>query len=173
MKVFIGKYRRDFFGASMDLFFERIGFSEKNSERISDFLWDRCKFGKLSEWLYNVYTSKRKIKVRVDDYDIYNLDHTLAKIIYPCLVTYRNNKFSYFIADKGDAPSLYHEDELGRWNWIVGEMIFAFNEIANNPDGDLAFFKANVGYSVEYESYDIRVKNGLKLFGKYYRALWT
>ena len=172
MKVFIGKYRGNFFGADIDKFCEKIGFSEKASERICDFLWFTCKIDKIATFWYDVYSSKRKVKIRVDKYDTYNFDNTLATIILPCLKQYRSNSFSIFIADKGDAPCTYYNDDFKRWEWIVDQMIYSFNEIANNPDGDFNFWTEDGHDKNGYECYRIRVDNGLRLFGRYYRNLW-
>ena len=114
---------------------------------------------------------KQRISVRIDSHDVWNLDSTLAHIIVPALKKYLEETHSYGIVDNEDVPeSLRVEDpynpgeELGvaRWEYVVREMIVAFETILEDED---VFDKES----------DIvkRQDNGLRLFAKYYRGLWS
>lgn len=106
---------------------------------------------------------KRKDKIRIDNYDTWNLDQTLAKIILPCLIQLKNTKHGSPQMEESDIPDEQkHLDIHARWDWAMDEMIFAFTCI-NNPDKDIFEFNEN-----EYK----RIQNGLRLFGIYYLSLW-
>lgn len=116
---------------------------------------------------------RRKIKVKIDYWDTYSLDHTLAVIIAPCLRALRDHTLSSGFVDNSDVPrKLWRpkDAELGgeddphlhdRWHHVMDEMIFAFEMIAKDDFG------------FETEENNKRVKNGLRLFGKYYQSLWN
>jgi hypothetical protein len=66
-----------------------------------------------------------------------------------------------------------------RWDYVLEEMIWAFQEIINDDDGD---YEPNYhilpnGERGEYQydeaaEYNARIQNGTILFGKYFRNLW-
>ena len=155
------------------------------------------KFENFLEWteevlqaFYNVTINKliqnreRKIDVRIDDYDTWSADHTLALIILPLLK--KLNKYGTPATDREDAPAdaIYDDpvdDEYSRpfsdarWKYILGEMIYAF-EMILNEDWDLEIYEKRGGWSkeslAERDEIQKRVSNGLRLFGKYYQSLW-
>lgn len=117
-----------------------------------------------------------KDKIVIHGHDLWNLDYTLAKIILPSLKFLKDNKGGSAWVDDEDVPEeirstkdstprntwdideFFHE----RWNYIMEEMVFAFESIlSDKSESDLS------------EEDQERVKNGLKLFGKYYRCLWN
>lgn len=94
---------------------------------------------KILSWIDS--KKKRKIKVRIDSWDTWSLDSTLAYIIHPALVEYRKNISGAPFVDYEDVPEYLRLDEnelktlspwdtdskhFERWEWIVDEMIFAF-----------------------------------------------
>jgi hypothetical protein len=121
----------------------------------------------------------RAVDVVVHDYDIWNLDSTLATIAVPLLKKYREEANGYFLVDQEDLPEymrisnrpsywygdnleLFPQDDyevewaqLEQWRWVVNEMIYALEAILNE-DSLIA----------------TRQKHGLMLFGKYFQALW-
>lgn len=143
-------------------------------------------------------TFPRRIKVEYDTYDTWGLDHTLALIIAPGLVQLKNTNHGYGMVDDEDAPAGLSDE--ARWNFIMDEMIWAFQEIAGNLEGEDQFYSGDVDYIwvdiignpelkgggtlvkgpnhtfvVDYEAkkvYDDRIQRGTMLFGKYYRSLW-
>jgi len=110
----------------------------------------------LGEWLSKTWLNnfcqwvdkkrKRKINVRVDGYDVWGADRTLALIIHPVLIKLKEHKHGYPLVDDGDvpenirsynAPALSkdetdsgHTDEFAesRWDWVLDEMIWAFEQ---------------------------------------------
>ena len=119
---------------------------------------------------------ERTINVRIDDYDTWSMDHTLAPIILPMLVQLKATKHGAPFVDYEDVPEeLRPEPEwyekyskngetdpdfFKRWDWVMDEMIYAFNCKANKDIDDQA--------GVEQE----RISNGFRLFGKYFESLW-
>ena len=138
------------------------------------------------------YRKNRKVEIRIDPYDTWSMDHTLGLIIVPMLKQLKETKHgSPFVADvdvpeelrSTSAPIQESEWDAGmtdenhhkRWDWVMDEMIWAFEQTIDENSDDRFF-----GQSVEPRSFDIegyrahmnRVDNGLLLFGKYYQSLW-
>lgn len=127
---------------------------------------------------------KRAIKVRIDNFDVWNLDHTLALIIAPALRELRDSENGAPCVDFEDVPEWLRPDdiqkaneELGRdgttdeffherWSWVLGEMIFAFECYRDDV------FLTDSFIENEKENME-RVKHGMKLFAKYYGSLWN
>ena len=89
-------------------------------------------------WVHS--KQKRTIKVRIDKYDTWNMDSTLAHIILPMLKQLQATKHGGPSVDDDDVPeelkstsapakeNEWDTDEhwFKRWDWVIGEMIFAF-----------------------------------------------
>lgn len=187
MKVYIGKYV-EWFGPWQIA--KLVPFvSNKTHNKIGKWLsstWvnSACK------WFYE--KRKRKVNVRIDPYDTWNTDHTLALIILPMLKQIKESKDGSPYVDDNDLPvemrHTFKKDPEDwetddpwihyKWQWILNEIIWAFEHIVDDSwedkfigsfdtNGDLVFDKEG------YDKYNKRIENGLKLFGKYYRNLWT
>jgi hypothetical protein len=141
---------------------------------------------------------KRKIDIHIDGYDTWNADHTLAMIILPILIRLQREKHGAPFTDDSDAPIWLHStlkppteewgtdgNHFARWDWIMEEMIWAFNEKAYGDDGKFYDHGEKVkGESIEeqckkikidkvgLDNYHKRMQNGFRLFGKYYQNLW-
>lgn len=130
----------------------------------------------------NLYldNKKQKISVKIDKHDIWSADVTLAHIILPVLKEIKKSKSGSPCVDSEDVPEelrapVGHDFSIDmdanfhkRWDWVLNEMIFAFENIDT------------LGYIIEHElsqedsrAFEKRVQNGFELFGKYYRSLWT
>lgn len=179
-----------------------------------DKLWDLVL--PLNRWSNS---RKRKVKVRVDYYDIWSADHTLAMIIAPTLKKLKEHKCGYPRVENEDVPEelrfspsdkeKYEHDGTvddkheARWNYILDEMIWAFAQHAS-PDCNDAQFHHNSdqldmiltpiegkgvseltfnyqkdpskpAYWVDKagkQKHHERMNNGVRLFAKYYQALW-
>lgn len=167
---------------------------------------------------------KRKIKVKIHGYDIWSMDQTLAEIIYPMLKQMKERKCGAPGTDDSDVPKElrstsapplkeeWHTDKnwFKRWNWIVEEMCWTFEQLVNDweenyyasNEGKLTHIWAETEESVEANTdtklfrrmkltkllrsdlhdnfyrfartnHQNKINNGLRLFGKYYQALWT
>ena len=170
---------------------------------------------------------KRKIKIHIDRYDTWSMDHTLAMIILPMLKQLKEKKHGSQMVDMEDVPEsmrltetedyeeqqcfdFYRDDELckqnikcdvhDRWDWVMGEMIWAFEQIQPDADWETQYTSGEFDFKtkkseklyngeVVYEmvegpkhTYKIdmegmrkhqdRMSNGFRLFGKYYQGLW-
>jgi hypothetical protein len=151
---------------------------------------------------------KRQVYVRVDKFDTWGMDHTLAHIITPMLVQLQASKHGAPQVDDSDVPehlkstnaepkdSEYDCDSnhFLRWDWVLDEMIFAFESKLDDSwedqfrsgESQLLFKKLENGMSemvkgpndtkkYDWEgrkAYTKRISNGFRLFGKYYEGLW-
>lgn len=151
---------------------------------------------KLCEWIDS--KRKRTIKVKVDDFDLWNVDSTLAYIIHPVLVKLKETKHGSPYVDDEDVPEHLRSTAVApandgetddnfhkRWDYVLDEMIFAFQNV--NEDWEDQFWKRNPeivntesGRRLDhgdcdweaYRKFEERMQNGFRLFGKYYRGLW-
>ena len=144
--------------------------------------------------------------VKIDSYDTWSMDHTLADIILPMLKQLKATKHGAPHTDDDDVPEYLrsymaqpkeHEwdtDDLHfmRWDWILDEMIWAFEQKVDDTSEDQFFdhtevahlspkeWLKNINENVSKTKYDQeghkawldRKSNGFRLFGKYYEALW-
>jgi len=127
---------------------------------------------------------EQKIKVRIDRWDTWSMDYTLAPIILPMLVQLKATKHGAPFVDLKDVPKELHGKKLTkkqkengevddkhfeRWDWVLDEMIYAFDCKANKDDVYMRFdINDREGMKAEQE----RISNGFRLFGKYYESLW-
>ena len=88
----------------------------------------------LCHWFYD--KQDQKIKVRIDKYDTWSMDHTLAHIILPMLKQLRDTKHgSQYIDDEDLPPHMQHDGDNWvhyKWDWVLNEMIFAFESKIDN-----------------------------------------
>lgn len=168
---------------------KRDKFVEKSLDFIDDYvLWPvNFVLGRFRE-------RDRKIDVRIDPYDTWSADHTLAHIIHPVLVQLRHTNHGAGYVDDEDVPEylrraaatpMTEEEEacgrvddlhFKRWHWIMDEMIFTF-DLLKKGDWDFEIYRKNGddwsdAAFEEREKTQERINNGLRLFGKYYTGLW-
>lgn len=178
-----------------------LGFFEDDAESITDKFLDSKigeRFVDFLIWLDN--TRKRKIKIKIHDYDIWNLDHTLSLVIYELLKKYRYSQ-RYFIPVDNNTSIVFCDDDeqeskrAEQWNEILDRMIFSFDQIINidevydrfykvKPefedckDFDEILNKINSGKTktvFDYQSWEThnkKIQEGLDLFAKYFMKLW-
>jgi len=161
--------------------------------------------------------------VKIDRYDTWSMDHTLAYIILPMLKQLQSTKHGSAMVDDEDVPeglrepkkpkrkkndvrgtlqvhALDMEDEYTlvhqKWEWVLGEMIWAFEQKVKDDD-ETEFFdhsayeksngktnhdiwfkdmsEGNSKLKVDWDglkAHQERKANGYRLFGKYYEGLW-
>jgi YD repeat-containing protein len=96
--------------------------------------------------------------VKIDHYDTWSMDHTLAPIILPMLKQLKATKHGYAMVDDYDVPkhlrSIYAlpKDEWewdgnaeARYEWILDEMIFAFECLVDNS-WEEAFYSGEIDH---------------------------
>ncbi len=112
-------------------------------------------------------SKKRSIKVEIDQFDLWSLDHTLATIIAPCLKKFLESPKGY--------PGNIKSNK--QWNDLIEKMHWSFQQIAND-EPDHPKRKSNPleagfdNYELEYKKYHKKIDEGLKLFAKYFQHLW-
>lgn len=182
MLVKIGPYSRRWYS---HIHFDYMNRKYKNEWIDSTNTFERLleKYENFLEWVYNKTINKiigqgaeQRVKVRIDDYDVWSMDDTLALIIAPMLKLLKEKKHGSAYVDDADVPEELRlkpdvktpdHDNLveKRWDYVLGEMTWAFER------------KARCGIGIDYDSPtykedEKRMRNGFCLFGKYYEALW-
>lgn len=134
--------------------------------------WDRERH---QTWLYRFLTwihskQQRTVKVHIDSWDTWSMDHTLSYIIVPMLRQLQKSKNGAPLVDQKDVPVELHGKKLTkrqresgeiddkhfeRWDWVLEEMIFAFEskiddsweEKFETGESDLQFLQLENGVS--------------------------
>jgi hypothetical protein len=167
---------------------------------------------KVCQWVES--KRHRQIYVRIDKWDTWGMDHTLAHIILPMLKQLKASKHGAPNTDDVDVPKELwstnaepkeneHDTDSNhfkRWDYILDEMIFAFESKRDgtwqdkyssgnidwtsepcewDENGKAKMFTMGHGpkhtYKCDYEGMEVeqrRISKGFKLFGKYYENLW-
>jgi len=103
---------------------------------------------------------QRRIHVRIDKYDTWSMDHTLAYIILPMLKQLKDTKHGSPLVEDDDVPDEFKstsappkkdewdvdDNHFKRWDWVLDEMIFAF-ECKLNDSWDDEFWTGEWGKS--------------------------
>ena len=151
--------------------------------------------------------------IKVDYWDVWSMDHTLSPILLPMLKQLQKVKHGSPKVDDEDVPEPLRSTAPGardrceedwdtdehwheRWNYVLNEMIWAFEQLSNDeheaqfwkthPEIDFTKHPEDEGretvplrWKVEGEcdwdamkAHNKRIDNGCRLFGKYYRGLW-
>lgn len=169
MKVNIGDYKSGRTGSyQVAQFILRLFFC-KNRNIITKF----SEF--IPAWPFKFLENrKQKVQIKIDDWDIYNADYTLSLIIVAVLNKFKEEKTGAPFVEDSDVPeeikatSSNHFDPNDgsddfwdeRWQYVLDEMIFAFE------------YDAKDQFEFNDEVYE-RVKKGRILFAKYYNGLWS
>lgn len=198
MKVFIGKYTdRLICQLYTNYMNKKYGYTWKKNntkfeislEKLEDFIQDYIY--QPINWLW-FDRRNRKIKVKLHDYDTWGMDHTLSFIVLPMLKQLKEDKHGAPFVEYNDRPQhlipekepeKYSTDEFhfDAWDWVLDEMIFAFN--SKQEDWEEQFYSGNIDFDddtkdtseIDWEGrkkYQERITNGFILFGKYYESLW-
>ena len=153
MKVNIGPYRNYWTTSSVENLWIKLRYPGKNYWDVDleegDFL-DRTIEKFLDMWqsvlngTINKLPYERKINIHIDNYDVWNMDHTLALIIVPMLKKLKECKQGAPMVDAKDVPKHLRTTEnpelntadttQERWDWVLDEMIWAFEGHASEDD---------------------------------------
>jgi len=115
---------------------------------------------------------KRRVKVHIDGYDVWSMDHTLGIVIAPLLKKLKEIKNGVPFVDNEDVPeelcvigktpdTWTHEDDAkgeAKWEYVLNEMIWAFDQYALQDDD--AQFHHNID-QLEMISTPIEDRKGL------------
>lgn len=141
----------------------------------------------------------RQIEIRIDPFDTWSADHTLALIIVPILKQLHATKQGAPMTDDEDVPEHLRStaappkvdpwdvdgNHFKRWDWIMDEMIWAMEHVIKDDDGQFYDHsevdeEADINTQVHQikvdreglDQYHQRMQNGCRLFGKYFTHLW-
>jgi hypothetical protein len=136
MKVHIGPYHR-WWGVyqTVDLL-QKVGVSEERCEKIGDWLCEHTPAEDFFHWIDKL-KGDRKVKIHIDKYDTWSMDHTLSLIILPMLKQLKATKHGSQWVDDEDVPEhMRHGDPNGednwvhyKWEWVLNEIIWTFEQI--------------------------------------------
>ena len=156
--------------------------------------------------------------VKIDNYDTWSMDTTLTPVILPMLKQLKETKHGAPFTEDEDVPERLRSttkaavkskknswdtdcNHFKRWDWILDEMIWAFEQLADDdweaqfhtgtsdtiwvPSKELDDKGKPLTYEMKsgpkdtrkwdkkgYMKHSARIDNGTRLFGKYFRALW-
>jgi hypothetical protein len=212
MKVYLSNYRNHWLSPYTIL--KTICFWEKDEDRIYNLNDDvNNPYVKWVNFLNPIcevwqkfldFIHPRFNYVKIDRWDTWSMDHSLAHIIHPMLVQLQKDKHGAPYTEDDDVPEYlrsymaqpkeneWDTDSLHfmRWDWILKEMIWAFEQKLKADDEDQFFDHSECddekfpwnkdGQYVSklkldregLEAHQKRKANGFRLFGVYYQNLW-
>ena len=212
MKVYLSNYRNHWLSPYIIL--KKICFWEKDEDRIYNLNDDpNNPYEKWVNFLDPICQVWQKFLdiihprfnyVKLDRWDTWSMDHTLAHIIHPMLVQLNGTKQGAPYTNDEDVPDELKStnaepkenewdtdsNHFKRWEYILNEMIWAFEQELKDDDesqffdhsecGDEKFpwdkdgqYVSKVKLDKEgLEAHQKRKANGFRLFGKYYQNLW-
>ena len=203
MKVYIGKPARWIGPYQIADFLQYVGVSEDKCHKLGTKLSNTW-LNTVCEWAHTHVFDRRKV-IKIHPYDTWSVCGTLAPIILPLLKQLKATQHGYPCTDDEDgpeefrsavAPALTEEEKNSsttdpwhekRWEWIMGEMIWAFEQL-NDPNSDDQFWPGrddlvDIDNLTEHikrvncdfdglKAHEERIHRGTTLFGKYYQSLW-
>jgi hypothetical protein len=209
MKVYLSNYRDHWLSPykimEKVIFWREIDYDEPFIEKCNTILEPVCNV--LKSVLDTIHP--RVNYVKIDRYDTWSLDSTLSQIIVPMLKQLKASKHGAPYVDDKDVPKELRstsappkenswdtdDNHFKRWDWVLGEMIWAFEQCVPDNDWEAQYFsgesdiqwvKKENGMSEMvkgpkdtrkfdakgYTAHEKRIVNGTTLFGKYYKGLW-
>lgn len=157
--------------------------------------------------------------VRIDPWDTWSMDSTLSMIILPMLRQLQATNLGAPNIEDEDVPEHLRStaadpkenewdidsNHFARWEWVLDEMIWTFEQLQGDVDWEDQYYSGTVDYQhvpvdaagnevprgehkyIEIrmtdkhslvvdqagrDAHQSRITNGLRLFGRYYQALW-
>ena len=210
MKVHIGKYK-GFVGpyqiAQMLCFWAKHDALEGYPDYVHNFgKWLAEDKKGNDSWLIKVCQwvdskRKRKVSVKIDPWDSWNADRTLALIALPLLKQLQETKQGSAMVDDEDVPEEirstnakpkendWDNDEFvhARWDWVLSEILWALEQHTNdnsedefydhsavNPkDNLMAQVKSTKVNREGLEAFHKRKQRGFELLAKYWQGMWS
>jgi hypothetical protein len=131
--------------------------------------------------------------VKIDRWDTWSMDSTLSPIILALLRQLHTDTHGAPYTDDADVPPVLRSttrsaqrakendwdtdgNHFRRWDWILKEMIWAFEQLADADNDDQFYIsvhnEARKFDKTGFQKHQKRISNGTRLFGKYYQNLW-
>jgi hypothetical protein len=207
MYVKIGKYRSWIGPYQIADLGKKIGISDDTCYKFGTWLADTW-VNAACNWIHS--KKKRQIKVRIDKYDTWGMYDTLAIIILPMLKQLNEEKHGAPNVDDEDVPEHLRStsappkdqewdidsNHFLRWEWVMAEMIWGFEQLLLDDDTD-QFWSVRPELDLEnrpedegkaavevrwitegvcdwegMRAHENRKRNAFRLFGKYFQSLW-
>ena len=201
MKVYLSKYRYHWISPYTVLekvfFWREIDYDEPIIDKWSDRLTPICQgVQKVLDFIHP------KINyVKIDRWDTWSMDYTLSFIVVPMLKQLKETKHGAPFVDDDDVPEELKstsappkenewdtdDNHFKRWDWVLDEMIWAFEQNLDDKSEEKFFDHAewdekekDFGKNLHkikidqpgLKAHQDRKANGFRLFGKYYQGLW-
>ena len=173
MKIKIGPYVKWWGPYQIADLLQYVGVSEDSCHKIGDSMPEWVT--KVCEWIHS--KRERSIKIRIDKYDTWNMNDTLAMIILPILKQLKETKHGSPMVDLEDVPeelrghgtaedgdyqlhldfgeeakNQFEEAAWGalhtRWDWVLNEMIWTFSQL--NTDWEEPFHSGVTDITFEH-----------------------
>jgi len=177
MRVKIGPYRGDlisirqleraYTGWRHDKYYQNEEDYDRIDKLVYGFLdWADDLLRPINRWNSN---RPRQVKTHIDNYDVWSADHTFALIIVPTLKKLKEIQHGYPYVDNDDVPEdlrISDEDQAkvgsgdvddkheARWNYILDEMIWAFEQHAAPDDNDDQFHHNTEQLEILFKPFD-------------------
>jgi hypothetical protein len=207
MKVYISNYRNHWLSpytilerVLFWLDWKNISYDEPWVERWSNRLEPVCK---ALQWASGRVLPRFEY-VKIDRWDTWSMDHTLAVIVLPMLKQLHETKHGAPFVDDEDVPKELRstsapekenewdtdDNHFLRWDYVLTEMIWAFEQKVRDDDESEFFDHSECGDVKDFikdpsehlskskvdwdglKRHQERKANGFRLFGKYYQNLW-
>lgn len=162
MKVYIGPYPEWIGPYQIASIFPRV---------VRPYIEECGWLNKLCNYIYN--KRKKTVVVKIDSYDIWNVDTTLSLILVPLLKKYKEESMSFAEVEDEELPEGIQPKSEEAWAWALDEMIFAFDSCLASPYKLPMFKDGNLIDAEAWDEWKARQRRGLRLFGKYYTSLWS
>ena len=151
MKVKIGPYRNWIGPYQIASILKYVGVSEDRYHDLGAML-SKTWLNDFCQWIHD--KRERKVKIKIDKYDSWNADNTLALIALPLLVQLRANRHGAGFVDDADVPEHLRstnaapkEDENdtdehwhARADWVLDEIIWALKQVADGEEEEQKFY---------------------------------
>jgi hypothetical protein len=169
MKIHIGKYTNWVgpYQIAEKILFWKSKYEDHSvhafGEKLSNIKW----LSSLCNWVES--KKKRKIKIKIDPWDTWNMNDTLAMIIVPMIKQLKATQHGAPFVDDKDVPKELRStnaepkenewdldsNHFKRWEWVMDEMIWAFEQLNDNDndaqfhsgESDIQFIKRDNGMS--------------------------
>ena len=165
MKVYIGPYKEYWGVYQLTDLLLKVNVSEERCDKIAKWFIDRSGAYNFWEWIDNKRI--RNIQVRIDEYDTWSMDSTLAYIILPMLKQLKETKHGAPNIDDKDVPKKLRSTSVSvkenegdtdnnwfdRWEWVLDEMIWTFSQV--NEDWQDQFYKEDGKWHFEDRENDM------------------
>lgn len=175
MKIYIGPYKKWVGPYQIADLFQYIGVSEDRCFEIGHMLESMGWLNYICKKIYDF--NQQKVRIRIDKYDTWSMDGTLALIMLPMLKQLRDTKHGSpcdMLGFQQTSNSAQHcfdfyaegddlADQAGHQQWvdIIDQMIWSFEQIVDD------------NYYINFDrQYHQKIQTGLELFGRYYLNLW-